>query len=189
MLRFINKLEEGIISLLLASMTLLVFVEVLLRFVFSTGLLWAQELTLLLSAWMVLFGASYGIKVGSHIGVDAAVRLLSPAWRRIVGVLSVALCLVYCGLFLNGSWGYLSKLYSIHIMLEDVPLPKWFAYSILIYGLVMITVRLVILGVGIIQGKAEGFKHLDEAKESMHLIEETKKHSESFSGGMGGDRS
>ena len=28
---FINKLEEGIISLLLASMTLLVFVEVVMR--------------------------------------------------------------------------------------------------------------------------------------------------------------
>ena len=188
MLQFINKLEEGIISLLLASMTLLVFVEVLLRFVFSTGLLWAQELTLLLSAWLVLFGASYGIKVGSHIGVDAAVRLLPPAWRRIVGVLSVVLCLIYCGLFINGSWDYLAKLRSIHIMLEDVPLPKWVAYSILIYGLVVIAIRLVILGVYIIQGKADGFKHLDEAEESMHLVEETKKHSESFGSGMGGGR-
>jgi C4-dicarboxylate transporter DctQ subunit len=71
--RILNSLEESIIALLLASMTLLVFVEVVMRFGFGVGVMWAQELTLHLSAWMVLFGVSYGIKVGSHIGVYALV--------------------------------------------------------------------------------------------------------------------
>ena len=62
---FINKVEEGIISLLLAFMTLLVFMEVLMRFGFNVGIHWAQELTLLLSGWLVMFGVSYGIKVGA----------------------------------------------------------------------------------------------------------------------------
>ena len=81
MLGMINKLEELIICLLLASMTLLVFVEVVLRFGFGIGLMWSQELTLHLSAWMVLFGVSYGIKVGSHIGVDALVKIMPPTAR------------------------------------------------------------------------------------------------------------
>ncbi|MBG0775526.1 MAG: TRAP transporter small permease [Desulfovibrionaceae bacterium] len=166
---FINKLEEGIISLLLASMTLLVFVEVVLRFGFNTGLLWAQELTLHLSAWMVLFGASYGIKVGSHIGVDAFVRILPKKAARAVSLAACLLGLAYCGLFVKGSWVYLAKMYKIGIDLEDLPIPKWVAHSILLIGFVLIAIRLVQLFIAILQGRAEGFQLMDEAKESMHL--------------------
>ena len=170
----INKLEEGIISFLLASMTLLVFVEVILRFVFATGVLWAQEMTLHISAWMVLFGASYGVKVGSHIGVDAVVKVLPSKIARVVSLVGVALCLVYCGLFLRGSWVYLAKMYKIGIPLTDIAVPRWAAHSILFIGMLLLAVRLIQLGIKIIRGEAEGFKLLDEAKDSMYLIQEAK---------------
>jgi C4-dicarboxylate transporter DctQ subunit len=168
---FINKLEEGVISLLLASMTLLVFVEVVFRFGFNVGIHWSQEMTLLLSGWLVMFGVSYGIKVGSHIGVDALVKLFPSNVRRVVGIFAILLCLVYCGLFLVGSWTYLGKLKSIGIQLEDIPVPKWIANSILFGGMVMMVVRLLDLLWAVIQGRAEGFKLLDEAKESMYLAQ------------------
>jgi len=174
MQEFINKLEEGIISFLLASTTLLVFIEVILRFVFDTGLLWAQELTLHLSAWMVLFGASYGVKVGSHIGVDAVVKALPNKAARVVSTVGVALCLVYCALFLMGSWSYLLKMYKIGIPLTDIEIPRWIAHSILFFGMVLLTVRLVILGFKLIKGETTGFKLQDEAKASVHLIKEAK---------------
>lgn len=172
--RILNAAEEGIIALLLASMTLLVFVEVVLRFGFGIGMMWAQELTLHLSAWMVLFGVSYGIKVGSHIGVDALVKTLSPKIRRIVGGISIAACLFYTGLFMKGSWVYLAKMHKIGIELDDMPIPKWIAHSILLIGMVLIAIRLLILLWGVFTGKYEGFTLTDEAKESMHLAEETK---------------
>lgn len=175
--RFINSLEEVVICLLLASMTLLVFVEVVLRFVFATGLMWAQELTLHLSAWMVLFGASYGVKVGSHIGVDALIKIMPSQARRVVSALAVILCMAYCSMFLKGAWVYLDKMFMIGIELEDMPIPKWAAHSILLIGFVLLFLRLAGLLVKIITGKADGFKLLDEAKDSMYLAEEAKKKS------------
>ncbi len=173
-LKIINSLEEAIIAILLAVMTLLVFGEVVLRFGFGTGLMWAQELTLHLSAWMVLFGVSYGIKVGSHIGVDALVKILPTMARRIIGGIAVAACLFYTGLFIKGSWVYLAKMYKIGIELDDMPIPKWVAHSILLIGMALIAIRLAILLWGVFTGKNEGFTLTDEAKESMHLAEETK---------------
>lgn len=172
--RILNTLEESIISLLLASMTLLVFVEVVMRFGFGKGMMWAQELTLHLSAWMVLFGVSYGIKVGSHIGVDALVKILPSKIRKVVSGIAISACLFYCGLFTYGSWVYLAKMYKIGIELDDMPIPKWVAHSILLIGMVLMAIRLLILLWGIFTGKTEGFKLADEAKESMHLAEETK---------------
>jgi C4-dicarboxylate transporter DctQ subunit len=171
MSNFINKLEEVIISLLLASMTLLVFVEVVFRFGFGVGIHWAQEMTLLLSGWMVMFGVSYGIKVGSHIGVDALVRLFPDNVRRVVGGIAIILCLVYCGLFLSGSWTYLAKLKMVGIELEDIPVPKWMANSILFLGMAMLALRLLELLWAVIRGRADGFKLLDEAKDSMYLAQ------------------
>ncbi len=62
----------------------------------------------------------------------------------------------------------------IGIEMEDLPIPKWIAHSILFIGMVLMAIRLFILLWNIVTGKTDGFKLADEAKESMHLAEETK---------------
>jgi len=168
----VTKLEEGFLSLLLVSMTLLVFIEVVMRFGFNSGIHWAQEVTLLLAAWFVLFGASYGVKVGAHIGVDVFVKMLPGKAHRGFTLLAVGLSLLYCGLFLYGSWIYLSKMKMIGIELEDLPVPKWIPMSILVIGFVLLIVRFLQLGWKVLRGEADGFHFADEAKESMEIAEE-----------------
>lgn len=170
--RFINTLEESIICLLLVTMTLFVFMEVVLRFGFNTGMVWADELVLHLSAWMVLLGASYGVKVGSHIGVDVLVRLLPSKGQRLITVLAIALCLVYCGLILAGSWTYLERMHRIGVELDDIPIPKYLAHSVLLIGFVLLAIRFTMLGWQVIQGRTTGFKHANEAKEALEMFQD-----------------
>lgn len=174
MLRILNRFEEAIISLLLLATTIIVFVDVVMRFGFNTGFMWSQELTLHMSAWFVLFGTSYGIKVGSHIGMDAFVKLFPSAGRRILTGIACILALVYCGLILYGSWVYLAKMHSIGIELEDLPIPAWLAHGMLLVGFTFIAIRLAIVLWDVITGKADGFKHADEAKESMEIVKDLK---------------
>lgn len=174
MLRLLNRAEETIISLLLLATTILVFIDVVMRFGFGTGFMWSQELTLHLSAWMVLFGTSYGVKVGSHIGMDAFVRLFPRGGRRLITAVACLLALTYCGLILYGSYFYLLKMHMIGIYLEDMEIEAWKAHSILLIGFAMITSRLFIVLVNVITGKADGFKHVDEAKESMEIVSDLK---------------
>lgn len=189
-----DKLEEGIIATLLVFMTLLVFLDVVMRFGFGTGFLWTQELTLYASAWFVLFGISYGLKVGAHIGVDAVLKLVSPKAQRILSAIAAFLCICYCGLFIYGSWQFLNKIYMIGISVEDLRfpmwlvnnlpasvieawkidmedplLPLWMPQSILLFGMTLFSVRLIQLFFNIITGKASGFHHIDEAEESIQL--------------------
>ena len=171
-LRFINRAEEAIICILLVFTTLLVFVDVVMRFGFNTGFMWSQELTLHMSAWMVLFGASYGLKVGSHIGMDAFVKLFPPIGRRILTAIAATLAITYCGLIFYGSWIYLKKMHLIEIELEDIPVPAWIAHSLLLFGFLFLIIRLLMILWSVITGKAEGFKHADEAKDSMELAED-----------------
>lgn len=196
-LHILHRLEENIIAFLLVAMTLLVFADVVMRFGFGTGLIWSQELTLYLSAWFVMFGISYGLKVGAHIGVDAVVKLFPTHIQRVISAIAVILCLIYCGLFFYGAWIYLQKMYLLGIGMEDLRLPLWIAdllseetleawkfdpeeplvplwisQSILLIGLTLFSVRLLELLWAIAVGKATGFRHTDEAEESMHLAKE-----------------
>ncbi|CAA6801005.1 MAG: Tripartite ATP-independent periplasmic transporter DctQ component [uncultured Thiotrichaceae bacterium] len=172
MVNIIHKLEENIIALLLVAMTLLVFFETILRFFFGTGLIWAEELTLHLSAWLVLFGASYGLRVGAHIGVDFLVKKLPDATQRIVTSIMLSMALVYCGLFIYGAWVYLSKMHQIDIPMEDIEIPLWIAHSILLIGFVLFAIRLLEIGYRVIKGEQTRLKIHDEAEESLHLKEE-----------------
>ena len=133
---------------------------------------WAQEVTLLIGAWFVLYGASYGIKSGVHIGVDVFVKLLPNKLHRALTLLALLLCLTYAGLLLYGSWVYLSKMKMIGIELEDLPIPKWTVMSILVIGFAMLILRLLQLGWKVLQGEVSGFHFTDEAEESMEIAKE-----------------
>lgn len=164
-----KRIEEALLSALLAATSLIVFVEVVMRYGFNFGFHWMEELTLLMSGWMVLLGMSYGIKVGSHIGVDALVRLMSSDTRRRVTMIAVALCLLYCALFIMGAWEYILKLNKIGIELNDLPVPKWVAFSGVMVGFIMLTLRFLELGWALLQRTVDGFSLADEAKDALKL--------------------
>ncbi len=171
-MRIMNRTEEAVICILLVLTTLLVFVDVVMRFGFNTGFMWSQELTLHMSAWFVLFGASYGLKVGSHIGMDAFIKLFPRTMRRILSGIAAILAIIYCGLIFYGSWIYLAKMKMIGIELEDIPIPAWLAHGMLVVGFAFLIIRLLIILWSLITNKADGFKHADEAKDSMAIVEE-----------------
>ncbi len=176
--RIINNFEEGFLSILLLVMTLLVFSEVVLRFGFNTGIDWSQEVTLYSMAWFVLFGASYGVKVGAHIGVDSFVKLFPKTIRRTMGMLSVAICIGYCVIFMVGAWNYLAKLKLINIEMEDLTYQRWVTESIIFIGFLLLIFRFLELLIKIIKDEAEGFSHLDEAEESLELAAQIKREQE-----------
>lgn len=168
----IARLEEAFLSMILVSMTMLVFAEVIARFVFSAGIHWAQELTLLLAAWFVLIGASYGVKVGAHIGVDVFVKLMPNKTGRFFSLVAIVMCLVYCGLFVYGAWIYVDKMRLIGIELEDIPIPKWIPTSALLFGFALLIFRFVQKGWNILNNKEQGLSFADEGKESLEIAEE-----------------
>ena len=103
---FIDRIEENLIAIILGLMTLITFANVILRKFFASGLLWGLEATVFLFGWLVLLGASYAVKKGAHLGVDALINALPRRGRRLLGLVSVAICVAFALLLLKGSWDY-----------------------------------------------------------------------------------
>lgn len=102
----VDRIEETIISSLLGMMTLLTFANVVARYAFNSNILWALELTVFMFGWLVLLGASYAVKKGSHLGVDAVINVLPDGLRRLFAMVAVTICIVFTFLLLKGAWDY-----------------------------------------------------------------------------------
>lgn len=98
--------EETLIAVFLGLMVLVTFANVILRYVFNTSLIWGLEVTLILFAWLVIFGISYGVKVTMHLGVDALTGALTPTPRRALAYFAAAVSLAYALLLMKGAWDY-----------------------------------------------------------------------------------
>jgi C4-dicarboxylate transporter, DctQ subunit len=171
--KIINHFEEGFIALLLAAMTLVTFVQVILRYVFNWGFVWALELTIFLFAWLVLFGMSYGVRVGAHIGVDLVIKNLSAGVAKIVGLIAIALCMLYAALLAYGGYQSLDLLLMIGIEAEDLPIPLWVPKLILPLGFALLFIRFAQAGWNLLTGKDTGIHLADEVDEAIeHLKHE-----------------
>ncbi|WP_299827180.1 TRAP transporter small permease [uncultured Roseobacter sp.] len=104
--RIVNEIEETAIALILGLMTILTFINVVLRYGFNTGIIWGLEAVTFLFAWLVLFGVSYAVKVTAHLGVDAVINLFSRPTRQILALIAAAVCIAYAFLVFKGAWDY-----------------------------------------------------------------------------------
>lgn len=102
-----NWLKNGLNVLLafsLASMAILVFGNVILRYAFNSGITWSEEMARFLFIWMIFLGSIGALKDNEHLGVDMLVKKLSPGMKRIAYVISNLLVLYILWLVLDGSW-------------------------------------------------------------------------------------
>jgi C4-dicarboxylate transporter DctQ subunit len=163
----VHRVEEWLIAAILGAMTLLTFVQVVLRYGFNSGFIWQLEANFYLFSWLVMIGISYCVRVRAHIGVDAAVKLMPPGPRRAVGIVVLLLAVLYTLLMMYGSFEYIQRMYIINVEAEDIPIETWKLSLCLPLGFVLLLIRLLEMGWRIYTGQSEGYELADEAKEAV----------------------
>jgi len=78
---FLTYLEDVSVVVFLSFAVILAFVEVILRYVFQTSLVWSSDLVVVSIIWAVFIGLSITLRKGGHIKVDVVVNLLS-GWKK-----------------------------------------------------------------------------------------------------------
>lgn len=79
--KFLNNFEEYFCVWTLAIMTIVVFVQVVMRYVFANSLSWSEELARFIFLWFSWVGASYAVRERSHFRVEMLVDLFKGASR------------------------------------------------------------------------------------------------------------
>jgi TRAP-type C4-dicarboxylate transport system permease small subunit len=88
------RLNQGLVVALMASMAVLVFVNVVTRYVFNHSIIWVEEFTQFEMIWITYLGAGLALREGRHVAVDTLQDVL-PArhrqWLRTLIAVAMAL--------------------------------------------------------------------------------------------------
>ena len=200
--RILNHLEEWLITFLIGTATLVIFMAVVHRFlagvpyvqdlVVRLDVSWAQELCIYMFVWMAKFGAAYGVRHGTHVGVDVLVRRLPPQrakWLVLFGLLAGAVFTATVGT-LGASFVWDNGLHyalfnRLGLDLADLPegptspdleIPTWIAYSCVPLGSYLMCFRFLqvawqFITTGEVPHAAHGVAGVDDAALDDHDIE------------------
>lgn len=76
------RVNQWLLIALMASMALLVFVNVVCRYLFNFSIIWVEELTQYQMIWVAYLGAGLALREGRHVAVDTLQDLLPAPLRR-----------------------------------------------------------------------------------------------------------
>ncbi|WP_142846303.1 TRAP transporter small permease [Telmatospirillum sp. J64-1] len=91
-------------ALSLSVMAVLVFLNVVLRYLFDSGITWSEEMSRYVFVFMIFFGAALAFIEKQHLAADLLSELLPPWLRRLFVTLCSLLMLLALGLMIDGSW-------------------------------------------------------------------------------------
>jgi TRAP-type transport system small permease protein len=74
-----NRLAEILLVLFLSALTVVVFLQVLFRYLFHLPLFWTEETARYCLIWASMLGAGYALRHGQHIAVTFIIDRL-PEW-------------------------------------------------------------------------------------------------------------
>lgn len=106
-LKFVlQNLEDLVAAGFITVTTVLVVVNIVMRYGLNSGLVWSEEVATGCFVWAVFIGAVAAFKHRGHVGVDIVVKMLPAGSRRALATLMDVVLVL-----LNGFMAYLSVLY------------------------------------------------------------------------------
>lgn len=133
--QFVGRIEYVVIALLSALIALILITQVILRYLFSSPLFWAEEISVQMLVLLSFWGASYALQKGEVIKVDLMSLCISGRFKNIVELVLKAISfLVIAGLcYFSTEWILRPEVHAE--MSPTTDLPKWYNYSMMIVAL------------------------------------------------------
>lgn len=103
LLNYYCKALSVLMVLCLAIMVVMVFGNVVLRYVFNSGIAISEELSRWLFLWVIFLGATVAVHERAHMSTDMLARRLSPAAQKVIQLLTYGLMLFVTWLMFSGS--------------------------------------------------------------------------------------
>lgn len=102
--KYLTHAMNTVIVISLALMVVMVFSNVVLRYVFNSGITVSEELARFCFLWLIFVGSVVAMRERGHLGVDSLIARLPRSGKVLFVLISNALMLWVCYLFFAGSW-------------------------------------------------------------------------------------
>lgn len=135
-----ENLESTICMVLLSVFTVILFIQVVMRYVFNNSLSWSEELARYLFIWLVFIGISYGAKQMKHLKIDVFLNVFPKKFRPYVIIFADVVVLVFAVIVIYSAYTIVMQYMKMGSSSPALRIPTWFiqSSSIVGYGLTMI---------------------------------------------------
>lgn len=136
--------ENTALVTLLSAMMLLAVGQIVLRELFSTGFIWADELIKLMVLWLAMVGSIAACRDNRHIRIDAISHVLPDKAILVIRVIVDLFAAAVCGVLAWQAWRWT----QLEIEFEDTVLidtPAWLAHVIVPFAFAIVSYRFLVL--------------------------------------------
>ena len=137
----LQHFAEVLMVLALAGMVIAVFVNVVLRYVFDTGITFTEEVSRMLFVWLTFIGSIVALRQGTHLGMDTVVSRLPHAGKLAFFVLSHLLMLGCIVMLWLGCWEQTRVNLNNHAPVSGIPVAA--VYSVGLVAAVLMGITLL----------------------------------------------
>lgn len=135
-----SRIVKALLAMMLLGMVVLVFGNVVLRYVFNSGWTVSEELSRIFFVWIIFLGATLALAEHAHIGIDFVVKRVPPPFAKLLIVSGRLLILGCCVLMLTGS--YTQSVINLTVVTPILNLPMTIFYGA---GLFFAAVAIIII--------------------------------------------
>lgn len=150
----VNRISEHFLNLLLTAMVVVVFAQVIFRFVLKAPLPWSEEVARYTMVWITFLGAALAIEKWAHPRVEVFVNLLPVKIRIPVHILAILLsCVFYAIIAYYGAMFVTSSIMQPSAVMR---IPMGYVYVVIpVSGLLLVLNSLVEIQM-LLKAKREG---------------------------------
>lgn len=143
--RALSALEITMIVVLTLAGLLMAFAQVILRYVFNTGVHWLEAGLVTALVWAMLFGAVRAVRTGAHPRVDLLHTLVAARTRAVLNCIALLATLALTGFYLWDSIFYASFLNKINALHPEFGIKQVYPFLIIPIIAALMLVRYVML--------------------------------------------
>jgi TRAP-type C4-dicarboxylate transport system permease small subunit len=130
LLAAIGRVERWVAIVMMVTMVVCIFAQVVSRYLFGRPLVWVEELSTYAFIWGAFIGAAAGLKQGRHLRIESFVSRLPPGARRGLRIGLDVLIGAFCVLLVvNGFEAMLLLEWRQTTIALPVELPRYLFYS------------------------------------------------------------
>jgi TRAP-type C4-dicarboxylate transport system permease small subunit len=121
---------EWLLVIMLATMVLLVFGNVVMRYAFNSGITVSEEVARWLFVWLTFLGGAIAVHQHGHLGSDMLVSRLGPTGQRLCLVLAQVLMLWVTWLLFSGAWQQMQINADVAAPVTGAPVSVFYAAGV-----------------------------------------------------------
>ena len=143
MKKILNNLDEYLLITMLGISTTVIFLQVVMRYVFSNSLSWSEEFARYLFVWQTWLSAGYAVKKNRHLRITSAIDMVSGKKRLLMELSVLVLWFAFTAFLCVNSAKLCVMIYNQGQLSTALRVPMWVGYLAIPVGTAYMAIQLI----------------------------------------------